>query len=143
MFRTDRPRHTASAWITGTLLLFALAGCGGVKLYPVHGKITYADGTPMPGEGQITFNAIDKDAKHSARGIIHADGTFKMGTFGDTDGVPAGKYRVAIQPTPPHNPNRPPAGWPPLAKKYMNPAKSGLEYEVTTGKNEYNVVVEK
>src|SRR5882672_7325832 len=97
------------------LMLIALTGCG--DTHPVSGKITYKDGTPMPGGGQITFNPADASTKTSSLGKILEDGTFRMGTHSDTDGVPLGTYKVAIQPTPPKNPNRPPPDWPPLQKK--------------------------
>ena len=125
----------------GIVATLFLAGCG--DTHPVSGKITYADGTPMPGGGQITFNPTDPATKVSARGIIQPDGTFKMGTHADTDGVPLGTYKVSIQPTPPKNPNRPPPDWPPLQKKYMNQDRSELQFTVKAGRNEYKVVVEK
>jgi hypothetical protein len=81
--------------------------------------------------------------KVSARGIIKEDGTFKMGTHQDADGVLEGAYRVAIVPTPPRSLRNPPPGWPPIDKKYSNHETSGLEFKVTPGKNEYKVKVEK
>ena len=134
---------TSLSWLLVGGLLFALAGCGGVKTYSVQGAITYKDGTPMPGGGLITFTPVDPEVKMSARGTINEDGIYKMGTFGDTDGVPEGTYRVAIVPTPLRNPNRPPPGWPPLNKKYLNGSTSKLEYTVTRGRNEFNIEVEK
>jgi hypothetical protein len=122
---------------------FSLAGCGGVKLHPVEGIITYADGTPMPGGGYITFTPVDEDLKFSARGIIQEDGTFKMGTHKEGDGVPEGTYRVAIVPTPPRSQRNAPPDWPPIAKKYSNHEESGLEYTVTPGVKECKFTVEK
>jgi hypothetical protein len=125
----------------GIVATFLLMGCG--NTYPVSGKITYADGTPMTGGGQITFTPLDPQNKQSARGMIREDGSFQMGTHGDADGVLQGKYGVAIVPTPPKNPNRPPPGWPPLQKKYMNHKTSELEYTVTRGRNQYDITVSK
>lgn len=131
------------SWLVFIGVLFTLVGCGGLKTNPVEGVITYQDGTPMPGGGQITFTPVDPDVKISARGIIKEDGTYKMGTESLADGVLEGTYRVAIVPTPPKNLNRPPPGWPPLNKKYTNPQKSGLETTVTRGRNTYDITVEK
>src|SRR5205807_6517596 len=129
--------------IAGSAIALTLVGCGGATLHPVEGIITYNDGTPMAGGGQITFTPVDPEVKVSARGIIKEDGTFKMGTYGDTDGVPEGVYRVAIVPTPPRSQRNAPAGWPPLDAKYANHETSGLEYTVTPGKKDFNITVEK
>ncbi len=129
--------------IAGTIALFIQAGCG-PKMHPVSGTITYADGTPMPGEGQIIFNAMEpKKDQGNPRGMIQADGSFHMGTLGEADGAPEGKYRVAIMPTPPHNVNKPPPNWPPLHRKYLSHDTSGLEFTVLSGRNKLNLVVEK
>ena len=130
-------------WALGSMPLLILAGCGGVKTHPVSGKITYADGTPMPGGGQIAVTPVDKEAKFSARGEIKGDGTFRLSTFSENDGVPEGKYKVVIVPTPPPNPNRPPPDWPPLHKKYIRYERTDLEYTVTSGRNDWHLVVEK
>jgi len=139
----DRSVYWRLFRFAGTLLLSAAAGCGGAATYSVEGKVAYKNGTPMLGGGQVLFEPVDKNSKISARGIIQEDGSFRMGTFGDADGVPEGTYRVAIQPAPPRNINRPPPGWPPIHKKYMNYAKSNLEYTVKSGTNEFNIEVEK
>ena len=80
----------------------------------------------------------------SARGIIQPDGSFRMGTFKDTDGAPEGRYRVAVLPIPPRNLNRPPKGWPPINKRFSSHTTSKLECTVTPGHNElFNIQVEK
>ena len=125
------------------LIAISLVGCGGVKLHPVEGVITYADGTPMPGGGVITFTPVDPEMKVSARGNIQEDGTFGMGTFIEMDGVPEGTYTVAIVPTRPRAVRNAPADWPPIDKRYSNHEESGVEFTVTAGKNEYKIIVEK
>lgn len=130
-------------WITTSVSVSILAGCGGVKMHPVSGTIKYPDGTPMPGEGTIIFNSLDLNAKGNPRGAIKEDGSFRIGTFDEADGAPEGKYRIAIMPTTPRNPNKPPPGWPPIDRKYMSHDKSGLEVTVTPGKNELKLVVDK
>jgi hypothetical protein len=125
------------------LVTFTLIGCGGPTLHPVEGVIKYNDGTPLVGGGLITFTPVDPEAKFSARGTVKEDGTFKMGTFSEGDGVPEGTYQVAIIPTRPASLRNPPPGWPPLDKKYANCETSELEYTVTPGQKEYNITVEK
>ncbi|MBM3997193.1 MAG: hypothetical protein FJ303_24035 [Planctomycetes bacterium] len=125
----------------GAVLIVTAIGCGPAR-YPVEGKVVYENGEGMPGGGTIIFEPVDTAAK-SARGNINDDGTFKMGTFAEADGVIEGKYRVAIMPTPPRNPNKPPKGYPPIQKKYTHHEKSGLEITVTRGTNEYNPKVSK
>ena len=129
------------AWLVGSLFVIVLAGCG--KQQPVSGKIIYADGTPMPGGGQITFTPLEPQNKQSALGMIKEDGTYRMGTTGEADGVAEGKYGITIIPTPPKNPNRPPPGWPPLHKKYTNYKTSELECIVKRGQNTHDITVEK
>ena len=87
---------------------------------------------------------MDTQVKVTAQGEIKEDGTFKLGTFAETDGAPVGRYRVLIALPPLANPNRPPAGWPPINAKYSSADKSGLEFTVSAiAKNEYAIVVEK
>ena len=144
MWSTDRPKVWKRIRIAGWLLLLLIgSGCTKTTLQPVEGKITYKDGSAMVGGGQITFDPLDPNNKTGARGNIRDDGSFRMGTYADADGVTEGKYRVAIVPPPIRNPNNPPPGWPPLDRKYMSHASSGLEFNVVSGRNTYNVVVEK
>ena len=135
----------AVASICAGAMILPFAGCGrGPRTYPVEGTVKYKDGTPMTAGGLIIFNPMDPEMKVTAQGEIRADGTFKLGTFAEADGAPVGKYRVLLVPPPLVNPNRPPAGWPPIHAKYGHPDKSGLEYTVAAvAKNEYAIVVEK
>lgn len=83
----------------GWLVVAALtvAGCGQARepLYPVTGRVAFADGKPLA-QGVVVFESSTAGAQVGARGIIGSDGVFRMGTRGDRDGVPAGRYRVAI-----------------------------------------------
>lgn len=78
-------------------LLIALAvGCQRREIYPVEGKIVFTDGQAA-GElqgGMIVFDAVEKTA--SARGVILADGRFRLSTNGNDDGAYLGKHRVQI-----------------------------------------------
>jgi hypothetical protein len=128
-------------WIA--LLALIAGGCTGNRVYPVEGKVIFKDGTPYVGGGQVNFEPMDKTVRTAARGILKADGTFRMGTYQDTDGVPEGRYRVVVVPTPPRSLRRPPPDWPPFHKRYSQPDKSKLEFDVTAGPNAFTIVVEK
>ena len=127
------PRVSAAGWWLVAVLPL-VAGCGGSKLYPVEGKVVFPDGTPLTG-GTVEFGPTDKDALLGPRGEIGVDGTFRMSTFKEGDGAPAGHYRVLI--TPPENiePDRPRPR--PIHPRFTSFEKSGLEYTVKPGKNEF------
>jgi hypothetical protein len=117
-------------------------GCGGKRTYQVAGKVTFKDGTPLNG-GQVVFEPVDKDAKIGARGQIQADGTFRMGTYRDDDGVSEGKHKVlVVPPLPPILDERRPAP-PILHPRFQKFDSSGLEYTVTRDNKEYHIIVEK
>lgn len=81
--------------ISGTLLLVLLAsGCGGPRLAPVTGTVTYG-GKPVT-QGKIMFYPDDG---RMATAEIGADGTFTLTTFLPNDGALVGTHRVAIHST--------------------------------------------
>jgi hypothetical protein len=84
--------HVAFVW----LMLFT-TGCSNATFFPVSGKITHKDGTPVTA-GLVIFEPVDQ--KISARGEIHADGSFQLGTHTNNDGAGAGEYKVLIAPPP-------------------------------------------
>lgn len=141
--------------ISLTLLFCVLAviGCNGnVK---VTGKVTFPDGTPLT-TGQVVF----ENEKLSAMGKLSGDGTYTLGTQKEKDGIPQGKYRVAITgavtyervPTPAssttgaYNPGGNSAPLPAsislIHRKYRSTETSGLEVEVK-GSMTYDISVEK
>lgn len=79
-------------------ILGLVVGCGS-GVYPAGGKVVFPNGEPL--RGGIVFCEKSDGAerhRHSVRGFIQSDGTFRLGTFKDDDGAPEGKYRVKIQP---------------------------------------------
>ncbi len=69
-------------------------GCSGkIKTYPVTGKVTFEDGSPVK-FGQIEFQSSQHPI--TARGKIQRDGTFMLGTYAETDGAVAGEHSVVI-----------------------------------------------
>ena len=121
----------------------ALAGCTDDRppTYPVTGKVVLPDGKPLAG-GSILFESVEHAL--AARGLILQDGTFRLGTFGLSDGAVAGPHRVAIIPAYPDDFD--PDGGPPprtIDHRYTTQDTSGLEYTVTEkGPNHFQIEVE-
>src|SRR5262245_26651334 len=107
--------------------LLVTTGCGRGK-YPVEGKVVYKDGTPCTG-GMIIFEPLDNEVKTSSRRHIQKDGSFFLSTDNEMDGVPEGRYRVAIMPLIGVSG----ASGTPINGKYWSPATSPLEYTVIRG----------
>jgi len=137
------------------LVLFVLVmGCGRgapFKFVPVHGKVTYRDGSLIQADRiVVTFTpqgqtAVGKDSAPSATGEVNpADGTFN-GLTSQThlDGVVPGKHKVAVIALKkgPGGIEEPIRGWP---AKYMKPSTTPLEVEVTSGgKNYFELQIDK
>ena len=69
-------------------------GCSGkIRTYPVTGKVTFEDGSPVK-FGQIEFQSSQHPI--TARGTIQRDGTFSLGTYTENDGAVAGEHSVVI-----------------------------------------------
>lgn len=76
-------------------ILITAAGCNGSggATEPVTGTVTFEDGSPVAG-GTIVFADVAENS--SSIGYIQQDGTYTLGTFGETDGAPTGKYKVTV-----------------------------------------------
>jgi hypothetical protein len=72
------------------LLCFAVSGCSN-GFVPVHGKVTFEDGSPLT-QGGIAFST----ATFMADGKIQPDGTFTLTSLKQGDGLPVGNYTVTI-----------------------------------------------
>jgi hypothetical protein len=135
--------------LTALLAMVCLGGCGSRKLatYPVSGKVTFENGAPLSTGGIIMFQSVAaKDQPVStAAGTIEADGTFKLSTFTDGDGAPAGKYRALVMPKRDAGNagqfGRTPA--PPLDPRFQSYDTSGLTFTVEQGNNELKVVLKR
>jgi hypothetical protein len=117
---------------------FALAGCGSdSELGSVHGVVRL-DGKPLA-TGTVRFIPASGRA---ATGTIQSDGTFTLGTYGESDGALIGKHQVAIlafevHPVPRTEGGRPPATptTPLVPRRYMAPGTSRLTFDVKRGDN--------
>jgi hypothetical protein len=142
-----RPTRTCSP-STGLALcsLLLLSGCNrGEPLYPVHGKVTLQDGSPLAG-GTLEFER--EGAATGAVANVEADGAYELMTTEEGDGAPQGKYRVRLFPpeTAADDPDAPAAARraaPLVPRRYQEFATSGLTYTVTDGDNEFNIVINK
>jgi hypothetical protein len=125
------------------LAAVALAGCG-QGYQPVSGRVVWKDGTPAKelSGSQVVFESAE--LKMSARGTIGPDGSFTITTVNPDDGVPAGTYKVAIV----EERKSLAAEGSQLAPglldvKYYDLNTSGLTADVTSGKNEVTLTVER
>jgi len=127
------------------LLGFA-GGCGTQQpaTYPVHGKVVFADGSPLRG-GTVEFRANHSSGQTIiASGIVAEDGTFQLTTFENQDGAVAGTHQVIVRPkrsaasAEKFGPAEPLA----VDRRFFNYKTSGLEATVTEGDNEIELRVE-
>ena len=109
-----------------------LAGCGGgVKTYPVEGKVVWADGTPATelANGVVAFQTAD--AKTRSQGAVGADGSFKL-----ADSLPEGIYQVYVaedRPVVRETDEGAILGPPKMDPKFGDPKASGLTASVQSG----------
>ena len=136
----------------GVLLVISVLGCG--TNYPLSGKVTYEDGTPITA-GMVNF---ESDGSLS-RGKIQPDGSYVVGTLKESDGIPKGKYKiyitgaeVAMETDPSKNPQRFDSMGNPVETmaayrklvhpKYMTTSQSPLTCEIPAEKNRFDIIVE-
>jgi flagellar hook assembly protein FlgD len=121
-------------------VIFA-SGCSGKV--QVSGNITFPDGAPLT-TGEIRFEADG----FVAAGKIQPDGSYKLGSLKDNDGVPKGSYKVSIYALDYSNaklendPANTTHAIPLVAEKFLSTKTSGLVCNVN-GKTKFNVTVEK
>ena len=137
------------------LSMFCAIGCGNPR---VSGKVTLPDGTPI-GRGEVLM----QNDKLVAKGKIQKDGTYRMGTNKEFDGVPNGEYQVYLLATDHYKFRGPdgklyapeeaqalqtgslttipmPVAIPTIHRKYGSPETSGLTCSVQ-GKTVFNIEV--
>jgi hypothetical protein len=144
-------RRFARSWqrwcgLTALVLLTALlGGCGGSGPYPVEGRVVWKDGSAakeLEG-GQIVFDLPEKQT--SARGIIQADGTFRLTTNKPNDGALAGDHKVLVLET------RKQLGGPDginiapgvMDARFYDPRTSDLQATVKPGTNKVTLTVDR
>lgn len=143
-----RLQPLAAAVVTVGVLGWS-AGCGGDSLgrQPVTGLVN-VDGKPVA-KGNVSFQPMTKGATGGTAiggGAAIADGKFSIAR---KDGLPAGKYRVAINAPVPGTESAAPSGLPgesPPPPQELIPPEWNLNsehfVEVTNGKNDFNFDVQ-
>jgi hypothetical protein len=128
------------ATILVAALVAILVGCrGGSMESEVSGTVTL-DGSNI-GPGTIVFAPAGGTGK-PATGSIESDGSYRLQTSREL-GLAAGVYRVAVSirkmPENVKRGERPPLGKLLIPEKYEDETKSGLQYEVSPGRNAINI----
>lgn len=142
--RHDR-RRLAAASLATCLSLLALTGCGRRDLHPVSGTVRFPDGSPLT-TGRVVVD-YGLNSKHGGWGYIKPDGSFTLGSLTQTDGVRAGKVRVAITfayaATDEARADAGPTALKPLVHpRFESPETSGLTFEIPRQKT-WEIVVER
>jgi hypothetical protein len=128
------------AAISGAAIIAVFVGCRGSSLESeVSGTVTL-DGNKI-GPGTIVFAPTAPGSK-PATGSIESDGSFRLKTSREA-GLATGAYRVAVSirkmPENVKRGERPPLGKLLIPEKYEDETKSGLQYEVSPGRNTINI----
>ena len=139
-----RTRPAGHVAVLGLLVFPAVAigGCSsnGPKLYPVKGKVTFADGRPVQG-GTIEFTSTAE--RSSSIGQIQQDGTFRLTTSEEGDGALAGRHKVIItQGFVPLNSTPAHFHGPRVPAKYFSYETSPLMVEVQPAANDLGIVID-
>lgn len=123
------------------VLALALTGCG-KGTYPAEGNVVYGDGSAVKAlaGGQVEL-LPDSPGAPSPRGGIQADGSFKLGTFGPTDGALPGKYKVILTPPPQVGFDQRPK--PAIDARYQSVETSGLTATIEPRPNTITLTVER
>ena len=125
--------------LTALALLAGTAGCGSGR-HPVHGRVTYEDGSPLT-EGSVVGELADGETKVMARGNVQSDGSFSWGTERPGDGARPGKYRVVVIPRALGDAERAHGKLPAVDEKYSRFETSPVEFTVKDGPNELIIKV--
>ena len=136
-------------WVWLAIGAVCLTGCGSSGgTYPVSGKVTYPDGTPLA-NAQVSFESVTEPI--GAVGTSDANGEYKLTTYELNDGAIPGEHRVLVMPPPPPTPEHDEASGKPLVYANTPPAidpkfsrfeTSGLTYTVE-GAGTFDITVEK
>lgn len=109
-----------------------ISGCGGEKLIPVSGKVTFADGKPLT-SGSVMFKpdkAKGNTFSGEAIGEINSSGEYTLQSRGKP-GAPAGAYKVIVTSTGPTTPDNTKVSTQSLVpQKYLTAETTPLEKTV-------------
>jgi hypothetical protein len=151
---TSKPILGFALWPVLRIAFLLVVGCGEsgpFDLVPVHGTVTYSDGSPIKSDQLVVKfvpQAIHKQGRVAPRGastyVDLADGTFsKLTTWKDGDGVIVGRHKVVVIALFGAGPN---AGSPTkvVPTRYHRADTTPLEVEVTAGgENDFSLKIER
>lgn len=121
------------------LLALLAVGCASGR-YPVSGRVTYEDGSPVESGTVIGETTVD-GRPVSVQGNIEKDGSFEWGFARAGDGAPPGPYKVLVVPRALGDAELAAGMRPAVSGKYTKFESSGLTFEVKPQKNEFNITV--
>lgn len=149
-----RWRIASTAALVGVIaFVSATLGCGkggpAGQQGKVHGKVTY-QGQPITTGSGVSF--ISEGGGTGASGTIKDDGSYELLSVNGNQ-VPAGNYKVLINPPPPPSMSpeeamkasmdkgkpKGPADDPTIPKRYRNSLSTPEKHEVKEGDNEINI----
>ena len=119
------------------LICLVAVGCSGNKR--LVGKVTFDDGEPAP-NGMVIF----RTDTFVSKGEIQPDGSYRMGSERENNGIPPGEYQVyvtSISAPPPPGVFGPPT--PLCDPKYENSETSGLTCKIPAPGNRFDFRVER
>jgi hypothetical protein len=130
-----------ACWLRVLIPALALlaTGCGSGN-YPVNGRVTYEDGTPVE-DGTVIGEATVDGKVVGVQGNIEKDGSFSWGTGRPGDGAPPGNYKVIVMPRALGDSEMAEGKRPAVDGKYTRYESSGLSFEVKPQRNEFNITV--
>lgn len=147
----DRQRALALCLALAWGLLAALCGCGGepFSFIPVTGKITYDDGSLIPGDTIVVRFVPEaaatsgKDVAGAATGYLNPkDGTFSgLTTHKAADGVVPGRYKVVVLAV-----ENGPRGQTPtraVPPRYRSAKDTPLDVEVTPSQHDFPLTIDR
>ena len=131
--------------LAAAALLLAAAGCGGTGLVDARGRLTYK-GQPVPST-YVIFQSEDS-RQRASRGLTDDQGNFSLAYSQSEKGVVPGRHTVFLQyhvssaeelhevvPKASRDLRA-------VIEKYGEPEKSPLHYEVTRGRQFFNIEIE-
>lgn len=121
--------------------LLGAVGCGSDR-YPVSGKVTLEDGSPLT-EGNVVGEMGTGADRVMVQGDVRPDGSFEWGTLRPGDGAKPGRYKVIVLPRALGDSELAQGMQPDVDDKYSRYETSGIEFEVKPQKNELNITVTK
>jgi len=136
-------RFSPAVWLGAALLSLALAGCSSSSsppkkaCFPVSGQIA-VKGKPAEGANITLYPAAADSSPWEMgypRGYVGPDGKFQIGTYTDSDGAPAGDYKVLIS-WEQKDPQNEEAASDRLGGKYAEPATTKLTAKVNAAPTE-------